>query len=306
MKALLKKGGQVSLESIPQPQLNSDDGVLIRVKTAGLCRTDIYVAEGKIQSIEPLILGHEFAGIVREVGKNVRNLRSGNRVTVNPQIPCGKCHICIGGNTANCQNTSFLGIHHQGAFAEYAIVPASAVHLLPENLDFKAGAYTEPTAASLAVLKANIKRHEIGLIYGDNRISQLTLKILKAYGFEDVTIYDAASHEELKPDYYDFIIETLVTTEALNAMLQALRPGGKIIFKSRQHQPVALNISQILKKEPIFHAVNYGSFEESLDLMASGQIDLSDIFGEEFELEDFETAFSAAKQGESRKIFFRF
>ncbi|CBN58160.1 MULTISPECIES: zinc-dependent alcohol dehydrogenase [Kamptonema] len=306
MKALLKKNGKVSLESIPKPKSYSDNDVLIEVKTAGLCRTDIYVAEGKVKSIDPLILGHEFAGIIQEIGKNVSNLRSGNRVTVNPQIPCSKCHICTSGKTAYCQNTSFLGIHLQGAFAEYATVPASAVHLLPENVDFKMGAYTEPIAASLAVLKANIAPHETGLIYGDNRISQLTHKILKAYGFEDVTIYDAASDRELKPDYYDFIIETLVTSEALNAMLQALRPGGKIILKSRQHQPVALNVNQILKKEPIFHAVNYGSFEEALYLMASGQIDLDDILGEEFELEDFETVFSAAKQGESRKLFFRF
>jgi L-iditol 2-dehydrogenase len=306
MKALVKEGSEVSVQLIPRPNLNSDNDVLIKVKTAGLCRTDIYVAEGKIQSHNPLILGHEFSGIIQEIGENVSNLKPGNRVTVNPQVPCGKCSLCASGREAYCQNSSFLGIHRQGAFAEYIAVPATTVHLLPENVDFKTGAYTEPLAASLAVLKANIEPNEKGLIYGDNRISHLTLKILKAYGFLDVTIHNSESSEELNADSYDFIIETLVTTEALNVMLQALRPGGKIIFKSRQYQPIALNVNQILKKEPIFHAVNYGSFEEALSLMASQQIDLNDIFGDEFEIEDFEKVFFASKQGESRKLFFRF
>jgi L-iditol 2-dehydrogenase len=305
MKALVKKDSEVSVQLTPRPKLNSDNDVLIKVKTAGLCRTDIYVAESKVQSLNPIILGHEFSGIIQEIGKNVSNLQPGNRVTVNPQVPCGKCSICMSGREAYCQNSSFLGIYRQGAFAEYIVVPASTVHLLPENVDFKMGAYTEPLAASLAVLKANIKPNEKGLIYGDNRISHLILKILKHYGFLDVTIYNTESNQELKSDSYDFIIETLVTTETVNVMLQALRPGGKIIFKSRQHQPISLTVNQILKKEPIFHAVNYASFEETLSLMAYKQIDLSDIFGEEFELEDFEKVFSVSKQGESRKLFFR-
>ena len=305
MKALVKEGSEVSVQLIPQPKLNSDRDVLIKVKTAGLCRTDLYVAEGKVQSVNPIILGHEFSGIIWEIGKNVNNLKPGDRVTVNPQVPCGKCSICASKKEAYCQNSSFLGIHRQGAFAEYIAVPASVVYLLPESVDFKTGAYTEPLAASLAVLKANIKPNEKGLIYGDNRISHLTLNILKYYGFSDVAIYNAESNKELNADSYDFIIETLVTTEALQAMLQALRPGGKIIFKSRQHQPISLTVNQILKKEPRFYAVNYGSFEEALSLMAYKQIDWNDIFGEEFELEDFEKVFSASRQGEARKLFFR-
>lgn len=306
MKSLVKEGSEASVQLIPRPKLSPDNNILIKVKIAGLCRTDIYVAENKIQSLNPLILGHEFSGIIQEVGENVSHLKPGNRVTVNPQVSCGKCSICMSGKESYCQNSSFLGIHRQGAFAEYIAVPASTVHLLPDNVDFKTGAYTEPLAASLAVLKANIEPHEKGLIYGDNRISRLILKMLETYGFLDVTIYNTESNKEPDADSYDFIIETLVTTEAVNVMLKALRPRGKIIFKSRQHQPISLTINQILKKEPIFQAVNYGSFEEALSLMASQQIDLSDIFGEEFEIEDFEKVFSASKQGESRKLFFRF
>jgi L-iditol 2-dehydrogenase len=305
MKALVKKGGEVSVQSIPQPKLRSDHDVLIKVEIAGLCRTDVYVAEGKVQSIEPLILGHEFSGTIQEIGRNISHLKPGDRVTVDPQIPCGKCNICVSGREAHCPNSSFLGIHHQGAFAEYVVVPASTVYLLPENIDFKTGAYSEPIAASLAVLKANIEPHEKGLIYGDNRISYLTLKILEVYGFHNVEVYNAENNQELEANSYDFIIETMVTTEAIKIMLQALRPRGKIILKSRQHRPISLTVSQILKKEPIFYAVNYGSFEDALALMAGKQMDLSDIFGQEFELEDFEKAFAASKQSESRKLFFR-
>ncbi|NES95138.1 MAG: L-threonine 3-dehydrogenase, partial [Desertifilum sp. SIO1I2] len=128
----------------------------------------------------------------------------------------------------------------------------------------------------------------------------------KAYGFLDVTLYSGESNEELQTDFYVFINETFVNTEAFNAMLKALKPRGKKIFKSRQHQSLALTVSQILQKEPIFYAVNYGSFEEALALMNSKQLDFSDIFGKEFDLEDFENVFFASKQSESCKLFFRF
>jgi L-iditol 2-dehydrogenase len=306
MKALVKRGASVSVEFIPQPELRSSHDVLIQVKRAGLCRTDLYVAEGKIQSLDPLILGHEFSGVVEAIGQEVSRFKPGDRVTVNPQIACGKCSLCLSQQESHCQNNSFLGINHQGAFAEYIVVPDSLVYALPDHMDFKTGAYTEPVAASLAVLKANIQPHEKGLIYGSNRISQLTFTILKAYGFTNLAVYDVEGHETLTPDFYDFIIETLITTPELDIMLQALHPGGKIIFKSRQHHPISLTLSQILKKEPVFYAVNYASFAEAIALMAFEQIDFSDILGDEFDLEEFEQVFMACKQKESRKLFFRF
>jgi threonine dehydrogenase-like Zn-dependent dehydrogenase len=303
MKALVKEQETVAIREERRPQLQGTDEVIIQVEIAGLCRTDVYVAQGRIAAAGPLILGHEFSGVISERGTQVKALKEGDRVTVNPQLACGQCPSCWAGASLACPYSRFLGVHRNGAFAEYIGVPAAAVHKLPESVSFKQGAYTEPVAASLAVLKAGITVQERGLIYGDNRISRLTHKILEAYGFTDVAIFDA-SQGTLPSDTYDFIIETLATTETLEEIVRAIRPRGKIILKSRQHRPVSLNFSDIIKKEPVLHAVNYGPYEEALALMADGRLALQPLCGEVYALENFADVFAKSEESEAVKLFF--
>jgi threonine dehydrogenase-like Zn-dependent dehydrogenase len=305
MKALMKDGNAVAVKVVPQPRAQTEDEVLIRVVLAGLCRTDMYVAEGRIASPDPLLLGHEFAGGVAEVGAQITDLKPGDRVAVNPALPCEKCQFCVRGATADCQHTSFLGVDRHGAFAEFVVVPARVVYRLPDTVSFLAGAYLEPVAASLAVLKADIQPEAKGLIYGDNRISRLTHKLLSAHGFHQVAVYDARSHPHaLEPNTYDYIIETLATTEALQHMVHALRPRGTIVLKSRQYQPVSFTLSEIMKKEPVFRVVNYGSFQESLALLATGRLTVDDLAGRLYPLEDYRAVFADAQHSEALKPFF--
>lgn len=307
MKALVKEGNSVAVRTVPVPNLSSDREVLIQVKMAGICRTDVYAAEGKIKSADPLILGHEFSGVIVELGSKVLNLKKEDRVSVNPSIPCRKCEFCITDKSHYCQNAQFLGLDLHGAFAEYIAVPAASTFRLPEQMSFQEGAYMEPVAASLAVLKSGIHPTEKGLIYGDNRISRLTQKILVGKGFRDVSIYDPNLNDQsLIPHHYDFMIETLATNNVLSEIVQAMRPGGKVILKSRSSHRVGFQLNEILKKELTFHAVNYGSFQESLDLMAHETIQVSDLLGESYPLEDFERAFSDSQGFHSRKLFFSF
>ena len=196
MKALIKNGKNVAVKVVPELQISKSNEVKIKVIYAGICRTDIYVAQGKIDSISPLILGHEFSGIVTDLGTQVTKFELGDRVTVNPVITEqeGKC-------------STFLGIDRQGAFAEYVIVPEEFVYKLPDHVDFKEGAYTEPIAAALAIFNADIKPEQTGLIYGSNRIAKLTSRILQIYGFDNIDIYDTSQGKILKENYYDYIIE---------------------------------------------------------------------------------------------------
>jgi D-arabinose 1-dehydrogenase-like Zn-dependent alcohol dehydrogenase len=129
-------------------------------------------------------------------------------------LACGLCPTCLAGNALSCQHSRFLGVHQHGAFAEYIAVPAMAVYPLPDGVTFTQGAYTEPVAASLAVLKAGIEAHEKGLIYGDNRIAHLTKQILDVYGFADVTVCDATT-AVLPADTYVSVVRTSWTSQAL-------------------------------------------------------------------------------------------
>ena len=304
MRALLKQNGTVSVQNIARPTIEKEDDIVIHIKLAGLCRTDVFVADGLIDGKDELVLGHEFAGIVTEAGANSNGLKTGDRVTVMPVMPCGTCALCTNGKKDSCQNTTMLGIDYDGAFAEYIKVPANTVYALPESVTFKQGAYSEPLAAAMSVLKSDIQPTQKGFIYGQNRFSQLIARILKARGFQDITIHDPNSGT-LDENSYDFGIETLATTDAMQDIIKAIRPQGKIIIKSRKHEPVGIPFHLAVQKEVTLQAVNYGDFAEAVDLLANENFDVDDLLGDIYELEDFETVFENSKTKETSKIFFK-
>lgn len=291
MKALVKEGGSLGLRRLPVPRPREDE-VLVRVEAAGVCRTDLFVAQGKLASADPVVLGHEFSGVAVE---------SGSRVAVMPAIPCGTCRACDDSRGALCPRPSMLGVDRDGAFAEFVSVPARAVHALPDGVSFAEGAYAEPVAAAMAVLKAGLRTEERGLVYGTNRIARLVVRVLRAHGFREIGIPDG---RPLARDRYDFVVETTPTAEAFAAMIEAVRPGGRILLKSRPHGPVAIDLSAAVKKEVTLQGVAYARFSEAIDLLGRRGLDLADLVGPARPLEDFERVLAEAGRDESFKSFF--
>lgn len=305
MKALVKEGTNLAVKTWPTPKIQSSDDVLIRVAIAGICRTDIYVSQGSIQSQDPIIPGHEFSGTVEAIGKNVTHLKIGDRVAVMPVIACKTCQECLANHSNNCLLSKMLGIDLNGAFAEFVIVPKESVYPINDSIAFQLAAYSEPIAAALAVLKTEIKVQQKGLIYGENRISLLTKKILQAKGFENIQTFDPSNNLlSLKANSYDYVIETLATSKTLAEMINLVRHGGKIILKSRQHKAIAIDFIDAIKKEITFQAVNYGSFDEAITLIANNNINFTPMFGKVYKLEDFKEAFDLSANDELLKRFF--
>jgi D-arabinose 1-dehydrogenase-like Zn-dependent alcohol dehydrogenase len=300
MRAVVKQGRSVQICRVPVPEPRPGE-VLIRVEVAGVCRTDVYVAQGKLSSADPVILGHEFAGVVAAGGPDDHGFAPGDRVVVMPAIPCGTCLRCAGGMPECCPHHQFLGVGRHGAFAEYVAVPAQVVHHLPKALSFTEGAYAEPVCASLAVLKANIRPGQRGLIYGDNRIAELTKRVLSAAGFSAVERHRMDPSAPLETDAYDFVIETHPVAGAFDEIIRVLRPGGRIILKSRPPAPVAIDLAAAVRKEVVFESVSYATFAESLEFLT--RHDLADLFGEARPLEDFADVFAADDVGEHLKSF---
>ncbi len=297
MKALVKQQHGVSIATLPTPQALPGT-VVIAVALSGICRTDLYVAQGIIKTRTPLVLGHEFSGTIASVGAGVSTLHAGQRVGVMPLFAAANTPLS---GAIDYARTSMLGLHDDGSFAEYVRVPAHAVYAIPDTMTWKQGAYLEPVAASLAVANAQISTTGKGLIYGDNRISRLTERCLRARGFSDVTVCDSQS--TLPDNTYDFIVETLANTETMARIVTALKPGGRLILKSRQHAPVAFNINQLVMKGITIEAVSYAPFQEGIDLIASGALAVDDLFGEVYALDNYAAAFDADMKGESKKIF---
>jgi L-iditol 2-dehydrogenase len=300
MRALVKESHNVALKEVAIPRMHGRDEVLINVNLAGLCRTDIYAAEGRIPCMDNVILGHEFAGTVVET--STPHLSEGDRVTVMPVMSCGRCEQCLSGAASKCQRTTMLGIDRDGAFAEYVCVSASSVHKLPESVCFKKGAFAEPVAAALSVLNSGVRPHEKGLIHGDNRFGHLAFRILNAYGFKDLTLQ--AVGQTLDESKFDFCVETEANSEVMRDLFHAVKPGGRVVLKTRKVEPIGINFFQAVRKELTLSAVNYGAFEEGLKLMADGRLHVDDLLGDVYAFEDFPAIVERARTFENAKSFF--
>lgn len=123
--------------------------VLVRVGACGICGTDLHIFRGEFPAEYPVIPGHEFSGEVVSVGAGVSTVKIGDRVAVNPNIACGKCYYCKRGAVHFCENWAAIGIHRNGACAEYVPVPEQNVHKIPEKLSFEEAAFAEPVACCL-------------------------------------------------------------------------------------------------------------------------------------------------------------
>jgi threonine dehydrogenase-like Zn-dependent dehydrogenase len=284
MRALIKEGATVRLTRVPAPVPSAPDEVRIRVAFAGVCRTDLLVAEGRLPSRDPVVLGHEISGVV-----DAANLEAafapGDRVTVAPLLSCGQ----------------MLGVDRDGGFADFVCVPTAAVHRVPDALSLRAAAYVEPVASATAVLHAGISAGERGLVHGRGRIAHLVHRVLVTHGFERV---DLSAEEALPKDAYDFAIETGGGTAAIRALVDAVRPGGRIVLKSRLPEPVGLDLLRVVPKELTLRAVHYGSFPGAVALLASGRLRIDDLLGPARPLEAFAEVLAEARRSEHTKLFF--
>lgn len=195
MKAIFKDSpekGSFALKEAPLPQVKPGY-VLINIKAAGLCNTDISIIDntyvGRRPVPIPLILGHEGAGIVHEIGDGVCGLEIGDRVSFEAVMGCGTCNYCKVGLKNMCQNWEHIGITCDGAFAEYLLVHAELVHKLPPSISFADAAFLEPiglTARSLERIKPLVG--ETAAIIGPGTIGLLHLQALKAAGMARVIV----------------------------------------------------------------------------------------------------------------------
>ncbi|MGX7349250.1 galactitol-1-phosphate 5-dehydrogenase [Dolosicoccus paucivorans] len=191
MKALSVVDTQTfELVDIDKPEPKEDE-VRISVAYTGICGSDMArYFKGQVHSF-PQILGHEFSGIVDEVGSKVTRLKVGDRVAVAPLKPCGTCQECQQGNPAMCTNYSFLGSREPGSLAEYVVAPEVNCLIVPNDLSLKEAALIEPlTVAIHGVDRLRVEAGDHALVLGCGTIGLLTIAVLKARGVEQIIATD--------------------------------------------------------------------------------------------------------------------
>jgi len=201
MKGVIFEGKhKISIkDDLKKPEINPDE-VLIKVKKVGICGTGVGSYETGGPYLPGKIIGHEFSGEIVEIGENVSKIKIGNRVTVNPQIPCHECYYCAHyqENMCRLQNYS-LGTTEHGAMRDYINVKAERVHILSDNVSYEDGAIVEPLSVAInAVQESGFKIGDTATIIGAGPIGLMVIQVLRASGAQKIFVLEPVESKQLK------------------------------------------------------------------------------------------------------------
>lgn len=335
MKAVMKVArgvGHVELRDIPEPEPQPGQ-VKIAVRAAGICGTDLHIYKDEFRSFPPVVLGHEVAGEVVAVGDGVASVAPGQRVTTETYFStCGVCAYCRTGHNNLCLNRRSIGSAVNGGFTNYVIVPAKNVHSLPESVDFRAGALTEPLACVVhgVLTTPTVSPGDVAVIAGPGAIGLLTLQVVKAAGARAVVLgtrVDAHRLELARSLGADYVLDVEaadaealirdITPEGLGAdvvyecsgagpaaaqLLTLARRRGRYVQIGLFGKPVAWDLDQVCFRELTVTGSNASvpsAWDRALALLASGQVDTRPLISNVYPVTEWESAFAAfeARQG---------
>ncbi len=331
MKAavLLPQGGLV-IEDRPSPSFGPDQ-ILVAPAFVGVCGSDLhYYKDGRIgdwRIRRPHVLGHEFSGRVAARGSDVDNVEVGDRIAVEPIIPCGRCDACNRDIYNVCPHIRFTGSPHtDGALQERVAVGADSAHRLPPGMSLALGALVEPTSIAVhAVRRSGLQEGESVMIVGAGPIGLLILAVARVYGAGavyctdlnqgrlDIASYLGATGaldvgglgadeilERTDPSGFDVTFEAVGTSGTLETAMRAVRPGGRVVAVGVHiSERIQFNMMLAQSKEstviPIYLGRN--AFPEAVELLGSGRIDGDRLISHRFPLagaaEGMETALDA-------------
>ncbi len=292
---LLTEYMKLEMVQMDEPEIGPDD-VLIRVRACGICGSDVHGLDGSTgRRIPPLVMGHEAAGIVERAGAAVHDLKSGDRVTFDSTIYCGRCDFCSRGDVNLCENRMVLGVspgeyRRHGAFAEFVSVPRRIVYRLPDSLSFEQAALIE--AASVAVHAVNltpVKLGDAGVVVGSGMIGVLTVQALRAAGCANVTVIDPVeSRLQMALDCgatdvrtsaagvanADVVIECVGANEPVQTAIACVRKGGAVTLVGNVSPKVELPLQAVVSRQIRLQGscASCGEYPAVIELMARGVI----------------------------------
>lgn len=312
MKALLlSEYKELNVTDFDKPEVGAKD-VLVQVKACGICGSDIHGYDGSSgRRIPPLVMGHEAAGVVAEVGDGVTAFKPGDHVTFDSTVSCGECYFCRRGNINLCDNRMVLGVscgeyRRHGAFAEYVSVPQHICYRLPNDLPFEHAAMIE--AVSVAVHAANrtpVTLGDTAVVVGSGMIGLLAIQAIRLAGCSQVIAVDldAGRLEKakqlgadvgLKADEVDVpeevrkltggrgadvVLEVVGATATIKTAIESARKGGSITLVGNLAPNVEMPLQSIVTRELSVYGTcaSSGEYPACIDLLASGAIRVDDM-----------------------------
>jgi threonine 3-dehydrogenase len=336
MKALVKSRREPGLwmEDVPVPSIGPND-VLIRVHTSAICGTDMHIWNWDAWSQKtipvPMHVGHEYAGVIEQVGSEVEGYKVGDRVSGEGHIVCGHCRNCRAGKRHLCPNTVGVGVNRPGSFAEYLSLPASNLFKLPDGISNEMAAIFDPYGnAAHTALSFNMVGEDV-LITGAGPIGCMAAAISQFVGARNVVITDVnpfrlelarklgatravdVSRESLKTvmaelgmtEGFDVGLEMSGNGPAFQGMLDGMANGGRIALLGIFSDDVAIDWGRVIFKGLHLKGI-YGRemFETwyKMAAMIEGGLDISPVITHRFPIDDFRQGFEVMGSGKSGKV----
>ncbi len=336
MRAIrLEATGELRLRETARPVPNAGE-LLVWVEACGICGTDRHLFHGEFPSKPPVTLGHEFTGIVEEVGAGVQGFARGMRITGDPNISCGRCADCQRGRVNLCVNLQAIGIHRDGGFADYVVVPEEQAFELPDDLDPVHGAFCEPLACCLhGIDLAEIRTGSSVIVLGGGVIGLLVVQLARLAGATSVVLVTRSVEKRrlgetlgatatadpgdgdviarmtstygLLPGGADVVIECAGVAETIEQAPALARRGGTVVILGVMPKGAKVTIEpfDLLFREIrlIGSFVNPFTHRRAAELIASGVVKVEPLISRRIGLADaVEAITSPARPGEIRAL----
>lgn len=316
----------IRVETIPEPSLEKDQ-VKVKVYYCGICGSDLheYLAGPIFIPVEephpiskdkaPIVMGHEFAGVVAAVGEDVTGIEVGDRVCVEPIYSCGTCHSCRKGHYNVCEHLGFIGLSGGlGGFSEYSVVPSKMIHKIPDNMTWEQAALVEPAAVAVhAVRQSDLKIGDSVAVIGTGPIGLLVIQAAKAAGASKIAAVEVSPERRdfAKQAGADLVIDPLerdaiqavkeftdglgvdVAFEAagieaaIHTAIESTKPEGNVVNISIWEKPASIPVNQfILTERKMTSIIAYRNiFPQVIQLIANGQMKATEFITKKISLD---------------------
>jgi L-iditol 2-dehydrogenase len=319
--SVLRGVGEVAVEErrVPDP---GPDEVLVEVGSVGVCGSDVhYYEHGRIGPYvvdAPLVLGHEAGGVVAQLGSDVATLRVGQRVSIEPGVPCRACAQCLAGRYNLCPDVRFFATPpYDGAFAQFVVMPAAFVYPVPDAVSDDAAGLLEPLSVGVwACRRAQVGPGSTVLVTGAGPIGLIAAQAARAYGADAVTVTDVNPHRLALAERLGLRTVDVGTTSLADAKVEAdvllecsgnaratwdavstMARAGRVVLVGMGGDTVQLPLSYVQDRELVITgAFRYANtWPTAIELAASGRVDLDAMVTGHYGLGDVESALTAAK-----------
>ncbi|MCC7208090.1 MAG: zinc-binding dehydrogenase [Anaerolineae bacterium] len=333
-QAVMTAPGQIEFRDVPAPTPN-DDEVILATKRIGVCGSDIHVYHGlHPYTGYPVVQGHEVGGVVHAVGKNVTDLKPGDKITFMPQVVCGKCYPCTHGMYHICESLKVMGFQTGGAGQEYFALPRENVLKLPDDMPLDYAAMIEPIAVTVhALARGGGVEGKRVIVLGAGPIGNLTAQAAKALGASAVMITDISPYKLEKarrcgidlavntaqenlgdaiakhfgPEKADVILECVGVEATMTDAVNYARKGSTIVVVGVFGKKPTVDLGLVQDRELtltgtlMYQKVDY---EKAIELVASGKMALGEMVTHRFPFERYLDAYHAIEnsKGEYLKV----